>query len=112
LTEHSQIRVDISDFLTEEITGPAKFSTRSGQGSTFEEPAMNQLINDIFGDSHITLSCSSGECLRESEIPGFVLPLPPINRKWMILSIVAVTITLISSIFRESSPLPRSLDLT
>lgn len=67
------MHADISEFLTEEITGPAKFSTRTGQDSRFEEPAMNQLINDIFGDSYITLKCASGECLRSSELPGFVV---------------------------------------
>ncbi|KAI6098344.1 hypothetical protein EDD16DRAFT_1663707 [Pisolithus croceorrhizus] len=40
--------VDISDFLVEEIRGG---------GCRFEEPAMNQLINDIFGDAYITLNC-------------------------------------------------------
>lgn len=64
---------DISDFLTEEIAGPAKFSSRSGEGSKFEEAAMNSLINDIFGDSYITLTCESGECLRASEVPGFMV---------------------------------------
>jgi ABC-type lipoprotein export system ATPase subunit len=64
---------DITDFLTEEIHGPAKFSTRSGEDSKFEEPAMNQLINDIFGDEYITLKCTSGECMHASEVPGFVV---------------------------------------
>lgn len=34
---------------------------------------MNQLINDIFGDTHITLNCKAGECLRRSDVPGFVV---------------------------------------
>lgn len=34
---------------------------------------MNSLINDIFGDSFITLDCKSGECMRASEVPGFVV---------------------------------------
>lgn len=69
----NETRTDISDFLTEEIAGPAKFSSRTGEGSKFEEPAMNQLINDIFGDNYITLSCASGECMHSSEVPGFVV---------------------------------------
>ena len=68
---------DISEFLTEEIKGPAKFSSRTGQGSRFEEPAMNQLINDIFGDEYITIDCKSGECMHASEVPGFVVRCAP-----------------------------------
>lgn len=34
---------------------------------------MNQLINDIFGDTYITLNCRSGECLRLGDVPGFVV---------------------------------------
>lgn len=75
LAKASPSSVDISDFLTEEIKGPGKFSSRTGEQSIFEEPAMNQLINDIFGDTHITLKCNSGECLRKSDVPGFVVRL-------------------------------------
>lgn len=59
--------------MTEEIKGPAKFVAKGGKDSQFEEPAMNQLINDIFGDSFITIACQAGECLRSSEVPGFVV---------------------------------------
>lgn len=79
--------VDISEFLTEEIKGPVKFSTRTGEGSKFEEPAMNQLINDIFGDTFITLDCKAGECMRKSEVPGFVRPPKPNDRRWVIASV-------------------------
>ncbi|KAG8213346.1 P-loop containing nucleoside triphosphate hydrolase protein [Butyriboletus roseoflavus] len=69
--------VDISDFLVEEIRGPATFSCKTGQGCQFEEPAMNSLINDIFGDAYITLNCEGGECLHYSQVPGYhVCPLP------------------------------------
>lgn len=34
---------------------------------------MNQLITDIFGDPYITLNCASGECMRRSEVPGFMV---------------------------------------
>lgn len=82
--------VDISEFLTEEIKGPVKFSTKTGEGSRFEEPAMNQLINDIFGDTFITLDCHAGECLRASEVPGFVRPPRPNDRRWVVASVGAV----------------------
>lgn len=62
---------DISDFLVEEIRGPATFSCMTGQGCRFEEPAMNSLINDIFGDAYITLDCEGGECLHYSQVPGY-----------------------------------------
>ena len=55
--------LDIGDFLKEEIKGPAKFSCKSGSGCKFEEPAMNDLIDQIFGDAYITLECEGGELL-------------------------------------------------
>ncbi|GAA6011275.1 hypothetical protein JCM10207_008284 [Rhodosporidiobolus poonsookiae] len=91
--------VDISEFLTEEIKGPGKFSTRTGEQSKFEEPAMNQLINDIFGDTHITLQCKSGECLRSSDVPGFVRPPKPNSRTWVVVSIVTVVAVLLLGLF-------------
>ncbi|KAL4064615.1 hypothetical protein J3A83DRAFT_4273348 [Scleroderma citrinum] len=78
--------VDISDFLVEEIRGPAKFSCKTGDDCRFEEPAMNQLINDIFGDAYITLNCEGGECLHYSQVPGFKRPAKPDNTKWVALS--------------------------
>ncbi|KAL1758636.1 hypothetical protein FB107DRAFT_258437 [Schizophyllum commune] len=78
--------VDISDFLKEDIKGPAKFSCESGHGCKFEEPAMNGLITDIFGDSYITLNCQGGECLHYSQVPGYVRPEKPPNTKWVALS--------------------------
>ncbi|GAA98720.1 hypothetical protein E5Q_05408, partial [Mixia osmundae IAM 14324] len=80
--------VDISDFLTEEIRGPGRFSCKSdGSGCKFEEPAMNNLINDIFGDSYITLNCESGECMHYSQVPGFRIPDPPDNSALVAFSI-------------------------
>ncbi|EIW84405.1 hypothetical protein CONPUDRAFT_80755 [Coniophora puteana RWD-64-598 SS2] len=78
--------VDISDFLKEEIRGPAKFSCKTGQGCKFEEPAMNSLINDIFGDGYITLNCNGGECLHYSQVPGYVRPPKPDNTKMVAVS--------------------------
>jgi hypothetical protein len=61
---------DITDFLVEEIKGPAKF-TCGDAGCRFEEAAMNQLITDVFGDPYITLNCTSGECLAANQVPGY-----------------------------------------
>lgn len=75
--------VDISDFLTEEIKGPATFECLQQHGGTnkckFQEPAMNQLIQQIFSDSSIQLDCRSGECLYESQVPGYERPVKKIN---------------------------------
>ncbi|KAJ6620042.1 hypothetical protein B0H10DRAFT_2163652 [Mycena sp. CBHHK59/15] len=78
--------VNIDDFLNEEIKGPAMFSCKSGAGCKFEEPAMNNLISDIFGDPYITLNCEGGECLHYSQVPGYVRPPKPDNTKWVALS--------------------------
>lgn len=64
---------DIGDFLKEEIKGPAKFSCKTGAGCKFEEPAMNDLIDEIFGDTYITLECEGGECIHFSQVPGYVV---------------------------------------
>jgi hypothetical protein len=78
--------VDISEFLTEEIRGPASFRCTSGAGCRFEEPNMNGLIDDIFGDPYITLQCEGGECLHYSQVPGYVRPPKPDNTKMLALS--------------------------
>jgi hypothetical protein len=64
--------IDIGDFLQQEIKGPAKFSCNSGN-CKFEEPAMNDLINQIFGDAYISVTCDGGECLHYSQVPGYVV---------------------------------------
>ncbi|KAF7289666.1 ABC transporter protein [Mycena chlorophos] len=87
--------VNIDDFLKEEIRGPAKFSCRSGSGCRFEEPAMNDLISDIFGDPYITLECQGGECLHFSQVPGYVRPPKPDNTKWMALSAAGVGLIIV-----------------
>lgn len=77
--------IDIGDFLDEEIRGPASFSSVSTEGgspqdgSKFEEPAMNGLISNVFGDESITLKCHSGECLYQTEVPGYERPIKKIN---------------------------------
>ncbi len=77
--------IDIGDFLKEEIKGPASFSCRSTEGGStsdgckFQEPAMDDLIKSVFGDESITLQCDSGECLYETEVPGYQRPVKEIN---------------------------------
>lgn len=78
--------VDIGDFLQEEIKGPATFSCNTRTGCKFEEPAMNELISSIFGDSYITLQCKGGECLHYSQVPGYVRPPKADNTGWVALS--------------------------
>lgn len=75
--------VDISDFLVNMIRGPAKFECTQKAGEAkncaFEEPEMNNLISDIFGDSSILLTCGAGECLYHTEVPGYAPHVPKIN---------------------------------
>ncbi|CAG7855102.1 ABC transporter G family member ARB_01379 {ECO:0000305} Short=ABC transporter ARB_01379 {ECO:0000305}; Flags: Precursor [Serendipita indica DSM 11827] len=87
--------VNIDDFLDQEIKGPAKFSCKSesngsngskGSSCRFEEPAMNELINDVFGDQYITLDCFGGECLHYTQVPGYVAPPKPDYTIWVALS--------------------------
>lgn len=77
--------LDIGEFLAESIKGPASLSAISTEGgskqdgSKFEEPAMNDLIKNIFGDESITLKCNPGECLTLTEVPGYTRPVKEIN---------------------------------
>lgn len=75
--------VDITDFLDEEIKGPATFSCLQQDGGVndcrFKEPAMDNLIQMMFGDDSILLNCQSGECLYETDVPGFERPVKKIN---------------------------------
>jgi ABC-type multidrug transport system ATPase subunit len=77
--------IDISDFLDQEIKGPAEFTSvstvggSSDDGSSFSEPAMNGLISSVFGDRSILLQCHSGECLYKNEVPGYQRPIKTIN---------------------------------
>ena len=76
--------VDIGEFLVKSIKGPASFTSLAStkgtnDGSKFEEPAMNDLIKSIFGDESITLDCRAGECLYQTEVPGYSRPVKEIN---------------------------------
>lgn len=34
---------------------------------------MNDLIDQVFGDVYIALTCDSGECLHYSQVPGYTV---------------------------------------
>jgi ABC-type multidrug transport system ATPase subunit len=87
--------IDLSDFLNEEITGPASFSCEQSAGKEnkciFSEKNMNDLINNIFGDPYIFLNCRSGECLYQTNVPGYQRPsIPKINTP-LIAAVIAGT---------------------
>ncbi|KAJ7767192.1 hypothetical protein B0H16DRAFT_352671 [Mycena metata] len=90
--------VDITDFLQEEIRGPAALSCKPGAGCKFEEPAMNDLISDIFGDPYITLDCFSGECLHFSQVPGYVRPPKFDTSKWVALSAAGASLLVLITV--------------
>lgn len=77
--------IDLTDFLKEEIKGPASFITTETEGgspddkSVFSEPAMNDLISSVFNDKAIFLDCKTGECLSKTEVPGYEKPVKQIN---------------------------------
>ena len=75
--------VDITDFLDQQIRGPATFSCLQQNGGKndclFKEPEMDKLIQMMFGDSSIFIDCQAGECLYETEVPGFERPVKKIN---------------------------------
>ncbi|KAG6879786.1 hypothetical protein C0992_011584 [Termitomyces sp. T32_za158] len=107
---NSTIYAYIGEFLKEEIKGPASFSCVSGKGCKFEEPAMNDLIDSIFGDRYITLSCEGGECLHYSQVPGYVRPPKPDNTIWLALSAAsAILFVLITSAGKFPHYFPHSM---
>jgi hypothetical protein len=63
---------------------------------------MNQLINDVFGDDHITLNCNSGECMHYTAVPGFETPAPPDNTKLLAFSIAVAGAAVIAACLRRS----------
>jgi len=97
--------IDIHEFLDEQIKGPGKMTCKTKtpeaalfenarlfgndtQGPAplrdckFEEPAMNELISSVFGDPSISLSCSSGECMHFSQVPGYAKPPSDDDDRW------------------------------
>lgn len=75
--------IDLSEFLDQAIKGPAGFQCTQENGGThncaFTEPEMDKLIHDLIGDSSILLDCRAGECLYETEVPGYKRPVKQIN---------------------------------
>ncbi|RKF55960.1 ABC transporter G family member [Erysiphe neolycopersici] len=75
--------VDITDFLDQLIRGPSTFSCVQENGQTnncrFKEPEMDKLIQSMFGDDSIHINCLSGECLHQTDVPGYERPIKKIN---------------------------------
>jgi ABC-type multidrug transport system ATPase subunit/ABC-type multidrug transport system permease subunit len=94
--------VDITDFLDQSIKGPATFSCLQHHGGTnkcmFKEPAMDQLIQQMFSDSSIFIDCRAGECLYETEVPGFERPVKRINTPLIAGVIAACSLFLVGVI--------------
>lgn len=92
--------VDISEFLTEEIQGPASFqcdTSRKGDECHFSEPAMNDLIKSIFGDPMIYLRCNSGECVHKTQVPGYKRPVRKINKPLIAGVIAGVSLFVVAA---------------
>lgn len=94
--------VDLTDYLKEEIKGPAAFECaqkdRGSNKCSFDEPNMNELISSIFGDPNIYLTCRSGECLYNTEVPGYIKPVPKINTPLIATVIAATSLFLVAAI--------------
>lgn len=69
--------IDITEWLQKSVHGPGDLECDESGKCKFEEPAMNQLIQYVFGDKSIELQCGSSECLHYSEVPGYELPTNP-----------------------------------
>lgn len=86
--------VDITDFLKQLIRGPATFSCLQENGRSnhcsFKEPEMDKLIQSIFGDNSILIGCHSGECLYQTDVPGYERPIKKINTP-MIAGVIAAS---------------------
>jgi hypothetical protein len=93
---------DIDEFLDQEVKGPGSFSCVSGKGCKFSEPAMNNLINDVFGDPAITLDCDSGECLHYTQVPGYTRPVAPDNSRWVALSAALAALIFVAACLCKS----------
>ncbi|KAL1889293.1 FAD-dependent urate hydroxylase, partial [Ceratocystis pirilliformis] len=91
--------LDIGEFLDEGVRGPARFQCSQQLGGPrnceFKEPAMDELIQNLIGDSSIFLSCSSGECLYHTEVPGYEPPVKTINTPLIATVIAAASLFLV-----------------
>jgi ABC-type multidrug transport system ATPase subunit/ABC-type multidrug transport system permease subunit len=84
--------MDLTDFLDQAIKGPASFGCQQHNSTlhdcAFKEPEMDNLIQSLLGDSSILLNCQAGECLHETEVPGYKRPVKKINTP-LIASVIA-----------------------
>ncbi len=84
--------MDLTDFLDQAIKGPASFDCKQENNTlhdcAFKEPEMDNLIQSLLGDSSILLNCQAGECLHETEVPGYKRPVKKINTP-LIASVIA-----------------------
>jgi ABC-type multidrug transport system ATPase subunit len=90
--------IDIGDFLLT-VKGPAEFKSVKGgkdSGSSFSEPTMNELISSIFGDESIFLQCDTGECLYQTEVPGYERPVKKINTPLIAAVIASVALFIVA----------------
>ena len=94
--------IDLSDFLAEEIKGPASFECsqleRGSNKCVFDEPNMNELISSVFGDPSIYLTCRAGECLYTTEVPGYQRPISKINTPLIAAVIAGASLFLVAAI--------------
>ncbi|KAG8411977.1 (ABC) transporter [Metarhizium acridum] len=85
--------IDLSDFLDQAIRGPGGFQCTQKNGGAhdcaFEEPEMDKLIRSLIGDSSILLDCQAGECLHETQVPGYTRPVKQINTP-LIAGVIAI----------------------
>ncbi|KAG5929225.1 hypothetical protein E4U42_006730 [Claviceps africana] len=85
--------IDLSDFLDQAIRGPGGFECSQKNGGAhdcaFTEPEMDKLIRSLIGDSSILLNCRSGECLHETQVPGYTRPVKQINTP-LIAGLIAI----------------------
>ncbi|KAI3404568.2 ADP1 [Candida oxycetoniae] len=97
--------IDISEFLTETIKGPGDFVCDiADKKCRFSEPSMNELIQSVFGDPYITLSCAAGECVHKSEIPGYNLPNDPkltLGNIFSIIGVLFICILFVATVLRN-----------
>ncbi|KAG6014925.1 hypothetical protein E4U54_004598 [Claviceps lovelessii] len=85
--------IDLSEFLDQAIRGPGGFECSQKNGGShdcaFTEPEMDKLIRNLIGDSSILLDCKSGECLHETQVPGYTRPIKQINTP-LIAGLIAI----------------------
>ncbi|KAK4218881.1 hypothetical protein QBC37DRAFT_305318 [Rhypophila decipiens] len=94
--------IDLTEFFIYEIVGPATFECTQlpGQGKkcAFKEPGLDNMVNNVFGDASILLTCDAGECLYHTEVPGYAPHVPKINTPLIAGAIAACGLFLAAAI--------------